>query len=265
MKLRTAAALAPTLAIVAGALVGVAGCGTTTELDANPVAAVQKAADNTRLVGSSKVFSEVTFEEGRSKNVLRSEGVYDFEKNLGKSQMDLPAPVSGKAESIVTSNALFVRGRTVSQPDKWRQFDFTKLGTDALRQAAPTDPSVALELLRGATENVKKVGEEDVDGVRTTHYEGALRVKQALGAAPSNSMAAMVGQSLGGVDELTIPFHAYLDEEGRVRKLQETMAFRTLFANKTSKVTTGTIVMILRDFGTPAEINVPTPAQVQRG
>jgi hypothetical protein len=135
------------------------------------------------------------------------------------------------------------------------------LGSNALSQFSSGDPTQALSYLRGASKDVKAVGTETINGVKATHYVGTIDTATAL-AKLSGALKQLAKASLSKVP--TIPFDAYLDDEGRlVRMTQKTTV-------PGSELTNGMEVhvqmtMDLTDFGTPVSVTAPPLSQTVDG
>lgn len=88
----------------------------------------------------------------------------------------------------------------------WMKLDFSSLGTagqamaKAMNQSSGQDPAAGIKLLTSST-GIKRVGQETVDGVSTTHYAGDVDVKQLaaqnLGTASDASLKTLVDQASG--------------------------------------------------------------------
>ncbi|KWW97991.1 hypothetical protein TH66_21910 [Carbonactinospora thermoautotrophica] len=249
--------------LVIGLGFGAAGCGGVPGEGARSGQAarddVLKAVDLTRRTGSAKTLTKVVSVADGKQTVMQSVGVFDYRQNVGQLQLRLPG--KGPVAGVITSRTLYVRGRPLSRPDRWRVFDLGAMGVGALLGGGLTDPSLGLELLRGVSEDVRRVGVEQFDGVRVAHYRGVLDVRHALSRASANSSAAHLGAAAAeDLSRLRIPFDAYLDDRGRVRQVVQVMTLRYA-EGKSATITTTTR---FSDFGTPVSVRVPGPADLRR-
>lgn len=142
-----------------------------------PAAAVAKAAKNTE---------EITSFHYRMKGEIPEQGQVVAEASMRTKpdiamSMKMTAPKQGSAEIRLVDKAMYIGGNAdlAKEMDgkKWMKFDLSGLGKDGLGGAAPgagqadQNPASMSAFLNGA-KDVKKVGSETVDGVRTTHYAG---------------------------------------------------------------------------------------------
>lgn len=131
-----------------------------------------------------------------------------------------------------------------------------------------SDPSAFLQFLEG-TGKVTKIGDEDVRGVRTTHFSGTYTMKEALAALPEDQRAKAeraFGQLGLSTDAQTeeIPFDAWIDAGGLVRRLDTSFDF-TKLATGGGNPGLGAMSMSMQffDFGAPVDIQVPSDDEVQ--
>ena len=137
----------------------------------------------------------------------------------------------------------------------WMKLDFASLGasgkalSDAMNKSNGQDPSDAVKLLTSSGD-IKKVGQESVDGVQTTHYSGTVDIK-TLAARTGNtdsSFKTLVDQA-GQLGMSTEKVDMWIDSRNLPVKVHETAA--------TSQGTTD-ITVDYSDFGnTPVKITPP--------
>jgi hypothetical protein len=176
---RTAGAGLAALLLAAGA----AGCGTGEESpEMTPAAAVAKAAENAEDITSFRY--EMTGkvpEQGR----VEAEAAMQLKPEMAMS-MKMSAPDQGgdaSTEIRLVDKAMYIGGSQKTDGKSWFKFDLSDLGADAeanqLGSASQADKNPAAEstFLTGA-KDVKKVGDEKVDGVETTRYSGTLTLDQ---------------------------------------------------------------------------------------
>ena len=96
---------------------------------------------------------------------------------------------------------------------------FAELGT------GQNDPSQAFEYLKGA-EDVELVGTEDIDGESTQHLRGTLNLQTALDELPAEAqeeLRATMQELEAQIGQTSLPFEAWVDGEGRVRRMSYAM------------------------------------------
>jgi hypothetical protein len=246
------AARVPAVALLAGLLLALAGCGGGGESSS---AIVQDAA-KTAQAGSLK--ADFTIEGGGAEGT--GSGVFNTGADRsGRSSLLIKAANHRSTlKTIVTGNVLYMRSRVFAQAgvasaQQWVKLDLGRLaqqrGVDlsSLVNASPT-PTTALAYLRG-TKDVKKIGPESVKGVDTTHYQATVDLAQA--AAKSNGAgrdSINRVMRLSGVKKL--PVDVWVDGDGYLRKVA--------WSEHTSPGTAAKVTMLLHDFGSPVTIEPPS-------
>jgi hypothetical protein len=101
---------------------------------------------------------------------------------------------SGKVEAVMTDGAIYMNIGALDSKiqdalhgKNWVKLDPKDLGTGA--QLQQSDPSSALDGLRGISSDVREAGHATVRGVDTVHYRGTLDVEKAVAKAPEASRA----------------------------------------------------------------------------
>ncbi|PBC86649.1 hypothetical protein SAMN05428945_5800 [Streptomyces sp. 2224.1] len=179
-------------ALLTGAvLCGTAACTTSGDhtaasgnINAAPVAAVQKAVDKGAKLNS------VSYQlSGRVPGQGTVDGKVSF--SMRPRAIDMRMKASGGKEEgefsvRLVGDAVYLGGdgkATAALGGKhWIKFAMKDKGADALggmQQQADQDPAAQASLLT-QSDDVKKVGEETVDGVRTSHYAGVVEVADLL-------------------------------------------------------------------------------------
>jgi hypothetical protein len=116
---------------------------------------------------------------------------------------------------------------------------------------------------------VEQVGEEDVRGVHTTHYSGSYTLEDALAALPADQQdkARRAFDSFGLPEDAKtqpIPFDAWVDDEGLVRRIESSFDPSALAPEGTpAPVGKTTTRLEFFDFGTPVDFEVPSDDEVQ--
>ncbi|MGW1375474.1 hypothetical protein ACWD6P_14515 [Streptomyces sp. NPDC002446] len=194
-------------ALLAGAVLcgGTAACsasggksadrsGSSENINAAPVAAVRKAVDKgARLNSVSYRLS------GKVPGQGTVEGKVSF--SLRPRAIDMRMKASGGAEEgefsvRLVGGSLYLGGgkeaaaamdgkRWLKLPMKRRNSDKAG-GFGGMQRQANQDPAAQASLLP-QSDDIKKIGEETVDGVRTTHYAGTVEVTDLLTRRPGKS------------------------------------------------------------------------------
>ncbi|MFG2210030.1 hypothetical protein [Streptomyces sp. NPDC048638] len=231
------------------ALVGVLLCGTAAcaspggssrgdaagpqTLRAAPVAAVRKAADKGAALHSMSYRID-----GRLGSRGNVEGKVSF--SLRPRAVDMRMKTSGGAQEgefsvRLVGDAVYVgggeRAAAALQGRHWVKFPMKGKGAGGagglggMQQQADQDPAAQAALL-AQSDDVKKIGQETVDGVRTTHYAGTVSVDELL--KRSNAKGALSAERRErtvrryrqlGVDALTLDL--WVGPDDRTVKFRE--------------------------------------------
>ncbi|HEY6030844.1 MAG TPA: hypothetical protein VIU44_09780 [Gaiellaceae bacterium] len=118
--------------------------------------------------------------------------------------------------------------------------------------SAQLDPRKAVELLKQAGASTR-IGEEQIDGVATTHYRVVVDPKTALGdLSESERQQAEQALKLTGIS--TFPVDVWVDDAGMLRRVSADLggAFLSIKAS-----------LDLNDYGTPVTGDLPPADQVE--
>ncbi|SNT59961.1 hypothetical protein SAMN05216252_1599 [Actinacidiphila glaucinigra] len=244
-------------------------------MDNRPVGAgetLRRAVDSLVAEGSSKVATSMEMASGGTKIAIRGSGSFDYAERRGRLQVVLPPDAAGDAEhdpvtELLTPGALYMKNRGEGVPaDKWVRVDTTRLPDGNLVTGGATDPLVAAELLRAARE-VRQTGAETLDGVRVRHFQGVTDIADAARVA-SPLVRAELAAAADGFTVTRVPFDAWLDEEGRLRKVRQRFTFsngggagvRSAPTQVTVVSTTG-----MYGFGAPVRVTLPRATDIYTG
>ncbi|MFF8959304.1 hypothetical protein [Streptomyces sp. NPDC014894] len=225
---------------------------------------VRTAADTLIAAGSARTRTEMESAAGGTRVTIRAAGGYDFTRREGRLTVVLPKDPAGTDDrrpvtELLTPGALYMKNRGAGVPaDKWVRIDTTTLADGNLVTGGATDPLAAAELLRSAR-NVVLLGEERLDGVTVRHYRGDADIARAALAAPPHARASLAAAAKGFATD-AVPFDAYLDEQGRLRKVRH----RFSFANGRGAVAV-TSTTLLYDFGAPVTVRLPDRRDIYAG
>ncbi|WP_119293912.1 hypothetical protein [Streptomyces sp. YIM 130001] len=241
---------------------------------ADPVDAVRAAADGLVRAGSSKARTSMEMASGGTRVTIRGEGSYDFTRRLGRLEVLLPQDPAGADEhrpitELLAPGALYMKNRGAGVPaDKWVRIDTATLSDGNLVTGGATDPLAAAELLRGARK-VTYEGTVDLAGTRVRHYRGTAEIGRAARLAPEHGQRPLQAAAKGFATDV-VPFDAYLDDEGRLRKVRH----RFSFANGTGTEQGGAAgqkavevasTTLLYDFGAKVRARLPESGDIFAG
>jgi hypothetical protein len=261
MTLRRAVTLL-CLAVAPSTLVGCAG-GDTLSLD--PVA---RAADSTAKTQSSRFEFRASLDAGALGSFsFRGDGVFDGKGKKGWMNMHFRLPPAAETQ-LGTSDpsiemifdgsdglVMYMRSPLFAKivpTGKWVKMDVEKLakkeGSDLgpLTNANQADPSQSLRFLM-ASNGARPLGMEKVRGVWTTHYSFNIDFKKIVKDDKALEALKMFSGST------STPAEAWIDKQGRVRRLALTMTMGAQFGAPMAM----SIKEDLFDFGARAGVTPP--------
>ncbi|MCF3130526.1 hypothetical protein [Streptomyces olivochromogenes] len=248
---------------------GCAGSGAAAE-DArgaeDAVGTLHRAADALRDAGSSKATTSMEMATGGTRVTIRGRGVYDYRRRLGRLTVQLPQDPSGADEhrpitELLAPGALFMKNRGAGVPaDKWVRVETATLSDGNLVTGGATDPYAAAELLRG-TRTATYLGRTELAGTEVRHFRGTADLATAAKSASAGNKPSLAAAAKGFATA-EVPFDAYLDDQGRIRKLRQ----RFSFVNGQQKATVAVAsTTLLYDFGVPADVRLPRSKDIYAG
>ncbi|MFJ3220387.1 hypothetical protein ACIPLC_31260 [Kitasatospora sp. NPDC086801] len=265
-------------ALLAAALAGLsAGCaagsgggssdqqsGPPDQLAADPLTAVRNTADITGRTGAAHTATELVTESSEKKAVFTGTGGYDYVKRIGRLEVQVPpgAATTGKIVEVVLPGTVYLQNSGAKVPEgKWVKLDVRQLPDGNLVSSGATDPASAAGALRGA-QKADAVGTDTVDGVALHHYRGTLDLAKAADATGGRGGDGLrMGAQTFTVKD--VPYDAWLDDQGRLRKVVEVFTFAGVAGSKEAKdqvkVTSTTSVT---DFGKPVEAAEPPASDI---
>jgi hypothetical protein len=253
-------------------------CGTE---DLDP-AAIADAAQKTTATGGSRVQSriEMTLPDV-GKVPIAVEGVMDTKRRRARLDVDMSAlarraggelgkPGDWRGQVLMDGLTLYMTlgALTAELPDdkRWIKFDLAEEAKASASEAAQLDqllgrdPSTSLRYLRAVSEEIERVGGEQVRGVSTTRYKATIEVRRYPELLPVSERA----EARKAIDELIsvmgtdrMPIEVWVDDESLVRRTQTRMTMRE--AGERIDVRERTDYF---DFGTAVDVEPPPAGEV---
>ncbi|MFI2777780.1 hypothetical protein [Streptomyces sp. ALB3] len=229
-----------------------------------PEDAVRRAAEELAGAGSAETRTSMETASGGTRVTIRGEGAYDFRRQLGRIRVVLPKDAAGTdghrpITELLAPGALYMKNRGAGVPDdKWVRIDTTTLEDGNLVTGGVTDPTASAELLRGAA-GVTYVGRTELAGVTVRHYRGTSDIGRAARAASPSSRGALAAAAKGFSTD-SVPFDAYLDDEGLLRKVRHRFTF-----GMQGPAVTVVSTMLLYGFGAPVSVELPPEKDIYTG
>ncbi|ANB07185.1 hypothetical protein SAM40697_3227 [Streptomyces ambofaciens] len=232
----------------------------------DPVVVLQGSADRLVAAGSAKARTAMEMASGGTRVTIRGEGVYDFTERLGRLKVRLPQDPAGTSEhrpitELLAPGALYMKNRGAGVPDdKWVRVDTASLTDGNLVTGGATDPLAAAEVLRG-TRTARYVGRTELAGTAVRHYRGTADLARAAREASDGNRKALAAAA-EGFATAEVPFDAYLDDEGRIRKLRHRFSFSNGRDEGDVAVASTTL---LYDFGAAVRVRLPEDRDIYAG
>jgi hypothetical protein len=184
---------------------------------------------------------------------VSASGAQDHGSRRGDYHLEVSAADrSQRFEMRIVDDDVYLR---VPGEATWQRFDAAAVGGPG---SGASDPTAALDYLRGVSGSVEDQGTETVRGVDTRKLHAdvdvGLAAQQVRGAARGGILAL---QQLGVT---TIPVDVWIDDQGRLRR-----EFATLDISNQGQQARMTITLELFDYGVPVDVEAPPERQVVEG
>ncbi|WP_301173942.1 DUF6612 family protein [Actinomadura geliboluensis] len=189
----------------------------------------------------------------------------DIAYSMNFSDMTVAGKATGGMEQRLVGGNMYMKMPMLSQlpggggGKPWLKFSLDELSKQSgmnldqmLQQSRQMDPVQNTKMLT-ASKDAREVGEETIDGVKTTHYTGTYRMEDAIAKLPPEQQEAY-RKTLAQVGMQSMHFDLWVD--GQQLPRQMTM--------KSDQGAQGdlTVTTKYRDFGKPVQIDEPPASQV---
>lgn len=254
-------------ALALGALL-LGGCtGSGGERQAQPSAPLDELVEAAAAASAASTSSRITLTNettsGQQQVVLVGEGAYAHAAREGRLVFTVPGAGGGPSSGGTIEERLLGDQLYLSLPQPQGVFYALRLadvaGTSLGSSAVPTASLQALQEVTG----VEEAGRVEVRGVEATRYRGELDVEQAIAGA-TGAAQQVLEATLRPTTLDTLPFEAYVDGEGRLVKLVQSLDVPAGPATGGRAVTSRS-TLELYDFGAPVDVAAPPSASVRDG
>ncbi|WP_433557605.1 LppX_LprAFG lipoprotein [Pseudonocardia xinjiangensis] len=216
--------------------------------DPAAAALLAAASEATVAAGTARYELQMHVETGGQQTTVSGTGTYDFDRKIGDLAMTTAGPgtAPGTVDVIIDGATFYTQ-----LPG---QGGWTRTQTEGSAVSGQQyDPAQQLATLQKVSDDVRMVGTEQLRGAEVRHVAFAIDPAALASASgmPGDSAAAL--QSGG-----PIPGDLWVDQDGRVRKLQMQMTM-----NQGGTVSTMNVISEYFDFGVPVTVQRPDPATVQ--
>lgn len=236
--------------------------------DAVALDPVANAATRTESAGSSRMLMEMSLGTRGQRFFVNAEGAMDYRLRRGWLLMDFSqlaaltpsAPNLPRMKMLFEDTTIWMRVPPVLlEATGGKPWARSRLrgSPNAFGGMQQPDPSQMLDSLRGISGSVREIGQTRVRGVETTRYGTEVSLAKALGESPpaQRKTAKAALKMFGGLEKM--PVDVYIDDAGRVRRMDMEYKLRTVGVNFEAK-----IKLELFDFGTRVAFTRPPASQV---
>lgn len=247
------------VAVVAVALLG--GCSGTGEPPAgspaarngaaapgDPAALLASAAAATFASGSTRFALQVQVSSGGQDTTASGAGSYDFARKVGDISVTTTGTAAQRSQvDVIMDGATFYT--RLSGQEGWTRAQ----AQGAAAGGQQYDPAQQLDILQKVSSDVRLVGVEELRGEQVRHLTFTIdpaSLAAASGIAGEGAAALQRGGPIAG--------DVYIDDAGRVRKLQTRMTM-----DISGSSTAMNVVSEYIEFGVPVTVQAPDPATVR--
>ncbi|TVT25223.1 hypothetical protein LWP59_12320 [Amycolatopsis acidiphila] len=205
---------------------------------------------------------------------ITASGVVDFTGKAAQLTETLPAN-AGTMETRFVNGMVYLQlpgqlGAQLAGGKPWVSLDLNKIAQQQygaslseLQGSMPSDPTDALGYLRGASDQVREIGPDTVDGAPTKHYDVTIDLDKATAGRPAQAQQATqkLEQQLG---THTLPAQVWIDDQGRLRKImldERATPPSTAGSTATPGPVSVSLTETFSDFGTPVNVTAPPADQ----
>lgn len=162
---------------------------------------------------------------------VESSSVTEVHVKDGKASTRTVSKTMGQETTIVSVDSDFYMNLGPLTDNKFFKLDLGSEGGEMAKSlmdmAQSIGPEQAVEMMKDSIESVELVGEEDVAGIPTTHYELTLDLS-SMGDALGQQLGQDSGATALPTDATSITSDYWVDEENRIVKTStEMMGFTT--------------------------------------
>jgi hypothetical protein len=226
MTWRTLGALGAALAIV-GAIVALLGPNHGSAV--NVLDPVAQAADTTAQAGTAEFGIAGSITAAGQSIPLNGNGAVDMHDGRLRMSIGFPLPGLGQlsVDEIFDGSAVYIHlpdslTQRIPGAKSWMKLDLQELGKSQgidlsqLMQQRQSNPTDMLQALKAAGSS-RVVGQEDIRGAPTTHYQATIDLNKVANRLPS-SQADSVKQLFQSSGLSSFPVDVWIDRSGRVRR-----------------------------------------------
>lgn len=239
-----------------------AACGSTgpEATKVSTVELVAGAADRASDAKTARISGREVITVDGATTTIPIEGAIDFTSGDAELRIDLGSlglAGGGSIQALVVDQAMYMdfgallRGNDVPaslRGKQWLKLDLRELG--AAGSGSGSGAASYLDALRGAGD-VRQLGTETIDGVRTDHYRVTIDTAAAIEKLEPGPLRDLAEEGLSSVGR-SYPMDVWIDGDGFPRRVR--------FATSASGARIAFMVDY-HDFGKPLDVAAPPPAR----
>ncbi|MFI8234771.1 hypothetical protein ACIGDI_38845 [Streptomyces sp. NPDC085900] len=228
----------------------------------SPARVVQATNAKTTQAKTARITLATTVSAGSDNETITGSGVLDLRNGTSRMRM---GQGSRQLEQRVVDRVLYEKppatGGQLPKGKSWMKVDLRRLDTSRSGGgAAMSDPADSFAFTKSLSEKeVRKLGEETVNGVSTTHYRVGLDLSKL--AKGDSAQERRLRERLGD----SVPVDLWIDKDGRTRRQQIQMTVknsaRTSGSSAFPRQAHAKVVMNFSDFGTAVHVTAPPAGQ----
>jgi hypothetical protein len=216
-----------------------------------PLNAIAKAAEVTQREPGGRALVHATVTSSTSSKPITETGTLIFDDS-GKVRGTVIGRIHStgkelKVTSIVDGTTLYMSSEefgSLPEGKKWMELDLSSAADAGSSASAANGPKEGLKILE-TVEGAEEVGKEEIDGVPTTHYKGAMPIAKEVFGVKLHPSARQVD--------------VWIDAQDRVRRMRLVVSGT---AGESGKSSTTEMTMDYVEFGRVPAIEVPPSDEV---
>jgi hypothetical protein len=201
---------------------------------------------------SMNIDGAATLDGKRGRMTMSFEGLPETPGAAGLGDIELI--IDG--EDVYMKSSLFSQALPGSKP--WLRMDVSQMVGSGF-QFSQSDPTQALQYMRGVSDDVEEVGRQKIRGVRTTQYQATVDLNKAVEDLPEDAREQLeTSLEMLGTSELPTSF--WIDDQGRLRRMYSEFDF-----SGDERIPDGTKMTLsfdYFDFGVKVDVEPPPANQV---
>ncbi|MFC0600502.1 LppX_LprAFG lipoprotein [Streptomyces palmae] len=196
---------------------------------------------------SAKVTERIEVRSDKGGFKMTVSGGFDMGRDTGKLTARLPGGAIDHMDEVFAGGKVYLQPLGNLKKGKWAVIPRDQTQAHYLLRAPVNDPEHVLRQI-STLRKVKKAGTEKIDGTATTHYTGTLDHATLTMRLEAGTLAKVDAIRKKQGKDLPVAGDAWVDDEGRIRRVRIT---------STMGGTTALITMDLTDYGTPVKAEAP--------